>query len=657
MATQPANIDCHKPILIDAQETYRTLINSIRDYAIYLLDPTGIVLTWNTGAERIKGYSANEIIGHSFTCFYPEEALKRGYPEFEMSEASRTGRFEGEGFRVRKDGSQFWAGLVITAIYGPNRELIGFSKVVRDLTEQRHTEERLGDSVKELKDIKFALDQSTIVAFTDKQGTITYVNDAFCKISKYSEQELLGQNHRIINSGHHPHEFFINMWKTIAKGQVWKGEIKNRAKDGSYYWVDTTIVPLKDDQGKPEQYIAIRHDITNRKQVEEELRASLKEVADIKFALDQSTIVAITDRKGDITYVNDAFCRISKYSEQELLGQNHRIINSGHHPHEFFINMWKTIAKGQVWKGEIKNRAKDGSYYWVDTTLVPFVDSNGKPYQYAAVRHDITGRKKLELELEQAKEAAEEANKKKSQFIANMSHELRTPLNAVISYSQMLKQGIAGAINEKQHKYANNIEVSGKHLLDMVNDILDIAKIEAGKIQLAFQQVEVKPLITDLQEVLAGMAEQKKVKLGFSTDSDLVRIMADPARLRQIFFNLISNAIKFNRENGYAYIRLYCSDDQQWIIGEVEDTGIGIPKNKIGELFTQFYQVDSSTSRAHEGTGLGLALTRHLVQLHGGTISVESEEGKGSKFTFKIPMSPLRQSELKQSAIHNGKSP
>jgi PAS domain S-box-containing protein len=574
-----------------------------------------------------------------------------------MSEASRTGRFEGEGFRVRKDGSQFWAGLVITAIYGPNRELIGFSKVVRDLTEQRHTEERLGDSVKELKDIKFALDQSTIVAFTDKQGTITYVNDAFCKISKYSEQELLGQNHRIINSGHHPHEFFINMWKTIAKGQVWKGEIKNRAKDGSYYWVDTTIVPLKDDQGKPEQYIAIRHDITNRKQVEEELRASLKEVADIKFALDQSTIVAITDRKGDITYVNDAFCRISKYSEQELLGQNHRIINSGHHPHEFFINMWKTIAKGQVWKGEIKNRAKDGSYYWVDTTLVPFVDSNGKPYQYAAVRHDITGRKKLELELEQAKEAAEEANKKKSQFIANMSHELRTPLNAVISYSQMLKQGIAGAINEKQHKYANNIEVSGKHLLDMVNDILDIAKIEAGKIQLAFQQVEVKPLITDLQEVLAGMAEQKKVKLGFSTDSDLVRIMADPARLRQIFFNLISNAIKFNRENGYAYIRLYCSDDQQWIIGEVEDTGIGIPKNKIGELFTQFYQVDSSTSRAHEGTGLGLALTRHLVQLHGGTISVESEEGKGSKFTFKIPMSPLRQSELKQSAIHNGKSP
>ena len=166
-----------------------------------------------------------------------------------------------------------------------------------------------------------------------------------------------------------------------------------------------------------------QHDITNRKRVEEELRNSLKEIADIKFALDQSTIVAMTDRKGDITYVNDAFCRISKYSEQELIGQNHRIINSGYHPHEFFVDMWKSIASGKVWKSEIKNRAKDGSYYWVDTTIVPFLDpQTEKPYQYVAIRHDITSRKTLELELEQAKEVAENANKKKSQFLTNMSH-------------------------------------------------------------------------------------------------------------------------------------------------------------------------------------------------------------------------------------------
>ena len=629
----------HAPVsktsLQETQEFYRLLVDVVRDYAIFMLSPTGVVTTWNAGAERIKGYQTQEIIGLHFSCFYTAEDIQAGKPEQELELAQATNGFEQEGWRVRKDGSKFWASILITPIYNSDKILIGFSKVTRDLTERKQAEA----SVKELKDIKFALDQSTIVAITNKQGIITYVNEAFCRISKYSSQELIGNTHRIINSGHHPLEFFKQMWATIGHGLVWKDEIKNRAKDGSYYWVDTTIVPFLDDSGKPIQYIAIRHDITNRKRVEEELRNSLKEIADIKFALDQSTIVAMTDRKGDITYVNDAFCRISKYSEQELIGQNHRIINSGYHPHEFFVDMWKSIASGKVWKSEIKNRAKDGSYYWVDTTIVPFLDpQTEKPYQYVAIRHDITSRKTLELELEQAKEVAENANKKKSQFLTNMSHELRTPLNAVISYSQMMKLGIAGEITEKQYKYANNIEVSGKHLLDMVNDILDIAKIEAGKIQLSFQLCQLKLLLLELQDIFLGMAEQKKVQLDFNLDPAFGTITADPIRIRQIFFNLISNAIKFNRENGKVNVKVFPSQDRQWLIGEIKDTGIGISADKLDELFTEFYQVDSSMSRPHEGTGLGLALTKHLVRLHGGDIFVISEKDVGSTFSFQIPL-------------------
>jgi PAS domain S-box-containing protein len=277
-----------------------------------------------------------------------------------------------------------------------NGLVLGASFTAHDIAVRHNAEQ-------ELREQKYALDQHAIVATTDVQGTITYVNDKFCAISKYSREELIGQNHRILNSGHHPKEFFQQMYHTIANGEVWHGEICNRAKDGWIYWVDTTIVPFAGEGGKPRQYVAIRADITERKRAEEALRESLatskialKDLADQKFALDQHAIVATTDVQGTITYVNDKFCAISKYSRQELVGQNHRILNSGRHSKEFFQQMYHTIANGQAWRAEICNRAKDGSIYWVDTTVVPFLDAYGKPRQYMAIRADITERKRAE---------------------------------------------------------------------------------------------------------------------------------------------------------------------------------------------------------------------------------------------------------------------
>jgi PAS domain S-box-containing protein len=272
-----------------------------------------------------------------------------------------------------------------------------------EIAERKRAERASETVLRELADQKFALDQHAIVAVTDVQGTITYVNDKFCAISKYSKEELIGQNHRILNSRHHSKEFFQQMYQTIANGKVWHGEIKNRAKDGSIYWVDTTVVPTLSTEGKPDQYVAIRADITERKRAEEAVKeslatskAALKELADQKFALDQHAIVAVTDVQGTITYVNDKFCAISQYSENELIGQNHRILNSGHHSKEFFQQMYHTIANGKVWHGEIQNRAKDSSIYWVDTTIVPFMGEDGKPRQYVAIRADISERKRTE---------------------------------------------------------------------------------------------------------------------------------------------------------------------------------------------------------------------------------------------------------------------
>ncbi len=379
------------------------------DDAIISKTLEGTITSWNRGAERVFGYSSAEALGKSMRMLLPTDHAKE-----ESDILASVGRGESvnhfETVRVRKDGKKIDVSVTISPIKNSSGAIVGASKIARDITEHKRAERALKKSLatseaalRELADQKFALDQHAIVAVTDVQGTITYVNEKFCAISRYSEEELIGQNHRILNSGHHSKDFFQQMYHAIASGKVWHGEIRNRAKDGSIYWVDTTIVPFVGAEGKPRQYVAIRADITERKRGEDAVKeslaaskAALKEVADQKFALDQHAIVAITDVQGTITYVNDRFCAISQYSKEELIGQNHRILNSGHHSREFFQQMYRAIAAGQVWHGEIKNRAKDGSNYWVDTTIVPTLGTEGKPRQYVAIRADITERKRAE---------------------------------------------------------------------------------------------------------------------------------------------------------------------------------------------------------------------------------------------------------------------
>jgi PAS domain S-box-containing protein len=395
----------------ESQDRLNAIIQSAMD-AILTIDDEHRIVLFNAAAEKMFGCVADQALGGPVERFIPQRF--RGAHASHIRRFSETGTTSramgtlGAIWGRRANGEEFPLEASISQIASGGKKL--FTVILRDITERKRAEEVLNESLvareqalREVADQKFALDQHAIVATTDVQGTITYVNDKFCAISKYSRDELLGQNHRILNSGHHSKEFFQQMYRTIANGQVWRGEICNRAKDGWIYWVDTTIVPFAGEDGKPHQYVAIRADITERKRAEEALKESLatskvalKELADQKFALDQHAIVATTDVQGTITYVNDKFCAISKYSRHELVGQNHRILNSGHHPVEFFRQMYHAIANGQVWRDEICNRAKDGSIYWVDTTVVPFLDAYGKPRQYMAIRADITERKRAE---------------------------------------------------------------------------------------------------------------------------------------------------------------------------------------------------------------------------------------------------------------------
>jgi len=375
-----------------------------------------------------------------------------------------------------------------------------------------------------------------------------------------------------------------------------------------------------------------------------------------KFAMDQHAIVSIADVKGNITYVNDKFCEISGYARDELLGQNHRVLRSTEHSSDFFKGLWRKIARGNVWYGELKNQNKNGGYYWVASTIVPFLDEGGKPFQYVSIRTDITERKDTEAELTayreelqslveektkelvEAKNQAEAANLAKSEFLANMSHEIRTPMNGVVGMADILKRT---ELQSEQKKMLATIQESGGALLRIIDDILDLTKIEAGKLSIEQTEVRATEELEKVCNALRPIAQVKDVRLHLSLTPDVMGLMkGDSTRLRQILMNLMGNAIKFSsgRPDCMGQVHLSAARPRDGEIQfEIRDNGIGISEDAIDALFKPFSQAEESTTRKYGGTGLGLAIVKNLVDMLGGHIDVESQLGIGSVFTVTLP--------------------
>jgi PAS domain S-box-containing protein len=375
-------------------------------------------------------------------------------------------------------------------------------------------------------------------------------------------------------------------------------------------------------------------------QADPQLIASLKEINDLKAALDEHAIVAITDPQGKITYVNDKFCAISQYSRAELLGQDHRLINSGHHPKEFIRDLWTTIAGGKVWKGEIKNRAKDGSFYWVDTTIVPFLNDAGKPRQYVAIRADITERKlaaekirQLNAELEQrvTRRTAElkAANEELEAYSYSISHDLRAPLRAMNGFARILEEQANGQLAPTARHAIQRIADNAARMGQLIDGLLDFSSLN-------WRPVTKKPVQPAViaREVLAELrpeAKDRRVKISIGK---LPRCTADPTLLKQVFVNLLSNALKYSRDRDPAIIKIGCRQENGGPVYFVRDNGAGFNMDYAGKLFRVFQRLH--TADQFEGTGAGLAIVHRIIERHGGRIWAEAAVDRGATFYFTL---------------------
>ncbi len=869
--------------LRQSEERFRQIFEQ-SPVGIAISDLEGQLTRVNSSLVEMMGYSEADLLQQSIQEILSVQGQQQITQQMEQLLDKTISASTFETKLVSGLGQSLWVNVTSALILNAFKQPAAQVHLVEDVTEQKQADQKLHRTLQELSDFKYALDQAAIVTITDAKGIITYANEQFCQISKYSCEELIGNTHSLIKSGYHSPEFFKQMWATINRGETWRGEIQNRAKDGTYYWVDMTVVPFLNHPGKSIQFLAICTDITARKQAEfhaeslkerlqfilssspailytcqpssykttsvsenikallgyepnellqessfwinlihpqdhaktlseysrvfqqkhlvleyrvlhknkiyrwmrDEMRlicdsqghpveiiGSITDITDhkqIELELQELTLslqnamegISRLDKQGRYLSLNRAYAQPAGYEPQELVGMEWQ---KTVHPDDIPLleAAYQTMLEQGKVEAEARGVRKDGSLFYKQVTMVTAVDQDGQfnghycflkditdrkaieqalkrqlsaieaaidgigifegdGYTYVNKAHlemfgytnadefigqswtklytpeetnriqrevfpvlmqqrywqgeaiairkdgssfheglsltlaesgalicvcrDITEQKQAEAKIRQANDQllltnAElaRATRLKDEFLANMSHELRTPLNAVLGMTEGLQEGVFGAINDRQKQAIQTIEGSGKHLLELINDILDLSKIESGKLELQMAPVSVNYLCQSSLTFVRQQAIKKNIQLTLEVPEHLFDIAVDERRIRQLLINLLNNAVKFTPERGSVklVVQTEQQQDQLFLILSVIDTGIGIAQADMDKLFQSFVQIDSSLNRQYAGTGLGLSLVRRLAELHGGTVTVTSEVGRGSCFTVRLP--------------------
>jgi PAS domain S-box-containing protein len=597
------------------------------DNAIIGKNLDGTVLSWNKGAEILYGYSAEEVVGRPISILVPADRPTE-IPDIlaRIRRGEKVSHYE--TVRRKKDGTLLDVAVTVSPIMSESGEVTGAATIAHDISERKRAESELTFKTALLE----AVSEATIdgILAVDEAGKIVSYNRRFVSIFGVPGGLQQGQDDRPILEHVRAQAAdpagFLSRVKYLYEHRDQTSRDEIVLADGRT--LDRYSAPLVDSRGIYRARVWNFRDITERKQVEARLRK-------LSRAVEQSpAVVIITDVHGTIEYVNPKFTEVTGYTAAEAKGQSPRLLKSGMQSPADYEELWKTILAGGEWRGEFANRKKSGEIYWESASIVPIRDSAGAITHFLGVKEDITERKAAEEELRRAKEAAEAANRAKSQFLANMSHEIRTPMNGVIGMAGLL---LETELSPEQRRYAEIVRSSGEALLTVINEILDFSRIEARKLNLECADFDLRSVLEYAAALLAIKASEKKLELVFEVAPGTPCLLrGDAGRLRQVLVNLLGNAVKFTHQGEVAVtVRVDSEDEHKATLHfTVRDTGIGFRQEQASVLFEPFVQADGSKTRRYGGTGLGLTISKQLVEMMGGQIGVQSQEGKGATFWF-----------------------
>jgi PAS domain S-box-containing protein len=633
-----SDITKHKEIekaLSDSEQQIRLMYDSIRGHAIFMLDAEGRVMTWNTGAERLKGYTKEEIVGRHFSLFYPPEDIANGKPERELIVAAEEGRVEDEGWRKRKDGSRFMASVIINAVKDSHGELRGFVKVTQDITDRKQIENQLIEANE-----RFAVAaEAASLGFWDFDVDTQFVrwNDEMFRLRGLARTE--GGDHGPLRFEHLHADDQARVEEEILSAAAGERDFDTEYRivrpDGQVRHMKSAA-SLKDDPiGGGGRLIGVSFDITERKEAENMLIEANERFAVAAEAASLGFWDLDTETRS-VRWDDQMFglCGVDRTDgESRALRSEHVHTDDRTRVDDEICD---AVAGTRSFDSEYRIVRPDGRVRHVKSAATLKRDPTGPGGRLIGVSFDITDRKEAELNLEYARDAAEAANRTKSDFLAVMSHEIRTPMNGIMGMNALL---LDTELTPRQRKMGETIRHSADSLLTIIDDILDISKLEAGKFDLEKIGFNLDSVLKGAIDLLAPRAEEKN--LSFSADMTAISrraLYGDPTRLRQIVLNLLSNAIKFT-EHGDITVTVATTEvaeSNARIRFEVKDTGPGVKDEAKRRLFRPFEQADGSITRRFGGTGLGLSICKKLVELMGGEISVTDRAGGGSVFWFEV---------------------
>jgi PAS domain S-box-containing protein len=607
----------------------RRLVDSVSDYAILLLTTDGRIATWNAGAQRQEGWTADEAIGRPFTLSYPTDMQPAHGPEEALRQAAEVGRFEEEGWRLRKDGSRYWANTVIGAVRDESGRLLGYSLVTRDSTERREQEKRLRESERNLRLLIEGVQDYAIFRL-DPTGVITTWNLGAERIKGYAADEIIGRHF----SAFYPPEAIASGWpqeelrRASAAGRF-EDEGWRVRKDGSLFWASVTITAIRDEQGELLGFSKVTRDLTRRREQEMLLRESEENLRLLIDAVRDHAIFLLAP-DGTVRTWNAGAQRLMGYGVGEIVGQpaGRLYTDADRAAGRPQAHLMSAAASGLLEEDAWRQRA-DGTRVWVHSTLTALRDDSDGPRGYVQILRDLSDRLRVE-ELESEGQRIHE-------FIAMLSHELRNPLAPISNAVRLLQRRHADA---DVLRCADLISRQANHLARLVDDLLDVSRITRGKVRLQPVTVDLNHLVRQATEAMRPGAEAMGLTLDLALSDASPYVDGDPTRLTQVVNNLVSNAVKYTPSGGRIAVDVRTAPDDDVAIIQVADNGIGMSEALMERAFEPFVQGSRGLDRPGGGLGIGLTLVRSVVELHRGQVSVASAGAdRGSTFTVALPLS------------------